>query len=215
MKRVLVLIAAGLVSAAPAVGARQTADPLEDLFKRAAAAQSAVTTVRASFTETTVSALLREPLVATGTLVASVPVRVVMTYTAPVRKSVALDAKRLIVVWPSRPEREELDITETQRRIQKYFVDASPKQLRETFAIAAATDAAMRDAYRLDMTPRRKPVAEGLARLTVWIDRTSFAMLKMTLNYPGGDSKTLQLRDVQVNVPIDESAFELLARGRR
>ena len=39
-------------------------------------------------------------------------------------------------------------------------------------------------------------------------------MIKMTLDYPGGDSKTLELHDVRTNVPIDESAFAILARQR-
>ena len=40
-------------------------------------------------------------------------------------------------------------------------------------------------------------------------------MVKMALDYPGGDSKTLELRDIRTNVTIDDSAFVLLARDRR
>jgi len=191
----------------------QTADPLDDLFARGRSAQTTTRTITAAFTETSVSSLLRDPQVATGTLVAVVPIRVVMSYTSPVAKTVALDDKRLVVAWPSGQRREEIDIAATQRRVQKYFVDASPRQLREQFDITLAND--MKDAaYRLDLVPRRKQIAEGLARLRIWVDRTRFVMIKMTLDFPGGDAKTLELRDVRTNVAIDERAFTVLGRGR-
>lgn len=196
-------------AAAPA----QIADPLDDLFARGRAAQTATRTITATFTETSVSSLLRDPQVASGTLVATVPIRVVMNYTSPVAKTVALDDKRLVVAWPSEQRREEIDIAATQRRVQKYFIDASPQQLREQFDITLASD--MKDAaYRLDLVPRRKQIAEGLTRLRIWIDRTRLVMIKMTLDFPGGDTKTLELRDVRTNVAIDEQAFAVLARRR-
>ena len=115
-----------------------------------------------SFTETTVSTLLRDPLVATGTLQAIVPLRVVMTYTAPSAKTIALDEMRLVVWWPATRQREELNIAETQRRVRKYFTDASPSELREMFTIAMLSDPGFHNAYRLDtdaeaQTGRRGP----------------------------------------------------------
>ena len=70
------------------------------------------------------------------------------------------------------------------------------------------------DAHRLEMVPRRKPMAEGIDRLRIWIDRTRLVMTRMVLDYPGGDSKTLELHDIRTNVAIDESVFGLLARKR-
>lgn len=200
----------GFTAAAPA----QSIDPLDDLFARGRAAQAATKTITAAFTETTVSGLLNGPLVATGTIVAAMPVRVVMSYASPVAKTLALDDKRLLVIWPSDQRREEIDIAAAQRRVQKYFVDASPRQLREQFDITLASD--LKDAaYRLELVPKRKQIAEGLMRLRIWIDRTRLVMMKMTMDFPGGDSKTLELRDVRTNVAIDESAFAVLAKKPR
>ena len=213
MKILCVLIACALL-AGSAVDTGQAPDAIDDLFARGRAAQASVTTLSASFTETTVSTLLREPIVASGTLVAAMPVRVVMEYTSPVVKTVALDSTRLVVAWPSRAEREEINIAETQRRVQKYFVDASLKELRESFTLTLHADPARPETYRLDMVPKRKQIAEGLDRLRIWVDRTRLVMVRMTLEYPGGESKTLELRDIRTNIPIDERAFAILARRR-
>jgi outer membrane lipoprotein-sorting protein len=204
-------MAVSIVLAVTAAATAQSADPLDDLFARGRAVQAATKTITATFTETTVSGLLKDPLIATGTIVAAMPVRVVMTYTGPVAKTVALDDRRLVIAWPSDRRREEIDIAATQRRVQKYFVDASPRELREQFNITLASDP--KDApYRLDLVPRRKQVAEGLARIRIWVDRTRLVMTRMTMEFPGGDSKTLELRDIRTNVAIDEAAFALLRR---
>jgi outer membrane lipoprotein-sorting protein len=191
---------------------RPAADPLEDLLTRARTAQAGVKTITASFVETTFSSLLRDPIVTAGTLVAQMPVRVVMTYTAPAPKVLALDDRRLIVVVPSEKRRDEIDIASSQRRVRKYFIDASPGQLREQFDITLSSDS---DGVAcLDMSPKRRQIAEGLQRLRIWIDRTRMVMVKMTMDFPGGDSKTLELRNVRTNVAIDETAFALLGREK-
>jgi outer membrane lipoprotein-sorting protein len=209
------VLAALVLGIAAAPSARQGADPLDDLFARGRAAQAGIKTLTASFTETTVSSLLRDPIVATGTLVAAMPLRVVMTYKTPTPKTVALDTARLVVDWPARKVHETLDIRTTQERIQKYFTSASTKELRELFTIALTQEA---ESYRLDMVPKRKQIAEGLERLRLWVDRASLTLVRMTLDHPGGDSRTLELSAVRTNVAIDESAFAPLAqpgKGRR
>jgi outer membrane lipoprotein-sorting protein len=202
--RRLVLVAA-LASSSAGVGS--TIDPLDDLLARGRAAQAAVHSLSASFTETTISSLLREPIVANGTLVAAKPVRVLMTYTSPTAKSMLVDATHVTVVWPGRSERERIDIAQTQRRVQKYFVDASSKDLRASFDIRLSNDPDLRDAFVLDMTPKRQQIKEGIQRLRIWIEPVRLVMVKMTMDYPGGDRRTLELRDIRLNVPIDNQTF--------
>ena len=208
--KILCPLLAVVLLALPGASARPAGDPLDDLFARARAARDSVRTLTASFTETTVSTLLREPLVASGTLVVALPLRVVMTYTAPVAKTVALDESRLVVVGPGPHDRETIDIAAVQSRVNKYFRDASPEALRRTFTITLAPDPGGRNPYRLDLVPKRKQVAEGVSHLRLWIDRTRLLLVRMTLDYPSGDSKTFDLHDVRTNVPLVDDAFAVL-----
>ncbi len=189
--------------------ARQSADPLDALFARGKAMQATLRSVSASFTETTVSSLLRDPLVARGTVVAAIPLRMLMTYTAPEVRYVLMDQTRIVTVVPARREREELNIADMQRRIQKYFVEASPKDLRQSFDIDLGPDAARPGVDLMDMRPRRKQIKEGLARLRLWIDRTSLVMTKLQMDYADGDSRTIELTDVKMNVPVDDRTFTI------
>lgn len=143
------------------------------------------------------------------------PLRVVMEYKRPALKTVALDQRWMVIAWPDRTEFEKVNIAEAQRRVQKYFVEVSPKQLRDSFAVTVTSERPMGDVYRLDLVPKRKQISEGVTRIQIWIDRESLMMTKMALNFAGGDAKTLELRDIKINPAIDESAFALLSRAQR
>lgn len=204
LRSLLPLVLVGALGAA-----QQTRDPLEDLFARGRALQATLQSVSASFTETTTSSLLRDPLVARGTIVAAMPMRMLMTYLSPEVRYILVDQTRIVTVVPARRQRAEINIADMQRRIQKYFVDASPKDLRQSFDITLAPDPSLPEIDLMDMKPRRSQIKEGLARLRLWLDRSRLVMVKMRLDYADGDSRTIELSDIKTNVPIDDRTFAI------
>ena len=213
LRSILPLVIAGALGAAP-----QPHDPLDDLFARGKALQATLHSVAASFTETTKSSLLRDPLVARGTIVAAMPMRMLMTYSSPEVRYVLVDQTRIVTVVPARHQRAELNIADMQKRIQKYFVDASPKDLRQSFDITLTPDssgqyASYHDVDLMDMRPRRSQIKEGLTRLRLWLDRARLVMVKMRMDYADGDSRTIELGDVKINVPIDDRTFVIPSGG--
>jgi outer membrane lipoprotein-sorting protein len=205
----LVLALLPLLVDASAVDAERPAanDVFTQIFNRTVLKRQSLHSIRARFTETTVSSLLEKPLVAHGTVIAAPPARVLMTYIDPERRTVALDSKSLVIVWPDRHERERIDISQTQKRIDQYFTQANPERLRSMFDIRAEPDAVLRSADWIDMRPRRKQMRDGLERLELWIDRDSLLLIRMQMTFPGGDKKTIALDDIAVNVPITDELF--------
>jgi outer membrane lipoprotein-sorting protein len=184
-------------------------DAFDRLFARTLAKRESIRSIRARFTETTVSTLLQKPLVSHGTIVAAPPARVLMTYTDPERRTIAIDSKRIVVFWPDRGERETIDIAQMQKRIDQYFTQANLSQLRSMFDITLEADAAVRAADRVDMRPKRRQIRQGLERLQLWIDRESLLLVQMAMAFPGGDTKTIRLDDIEVNVPIAADTFQI------
>ena len=121
-------------------------DLFTQIYESAAFRRQSIHSIRARFTEITTSSLLEKPLVAHGTVIAAPPGRVLMTYTDPDRRTIALDGRSLVIVWPDRHEREKIDISQIQKRIDRYFTQANPEQLRSMFDIRAEPDAAIRGA---------------------------------------------------------------------
>jgi outer membrane lipoprotein-sorting protein len=96
-----------------------------------------------------------------------------------------------------------------QKRIDRYFTQATEEQLRSMFDIRAEPDAAMRGADLVDMRPKRKQIKEGLERLILWIDRERSLLVQMQMTFRGGDKKTIALDDIALNVPIGDDTFEV------
>src|ERR1700704_4532885 len=203
----LLHLAAGI--ALVASQATAPGDLFDQLFARTIAKRQSIQSLRARFTETTTSSLLEKPLVSHGTVIAAPPSRVLMTYTDPERRMIAIDSKSLVVVWPDRREREKIDILQMQKRIDQYFTQASIGQLRSMFNIPAQPDSVIREADRVDMRPKRKQIKQGLERLELWIDRESLLLVQMQMTLAGGDKKTIRLEDVAVNVPISDETFRI------
>ena len=212
-QRSTVLVAPVLVQlAAAALIASQGSHPgdlFDQLFARTLAKRESIRSIRARFTETTTSSLLEKPLVSHGTIIAAPPARVLMTYTDPERRAVAIDGKSLVVAWPDRGEREKIDISQVQKRIDQYFTHATIAQLRSMFEITAEADSSIREADRVDMRPKRKQIKEALERLELWIDRDNLLLVQMRMTFPGGDRKTIRLEDVAVNVLVADGTFQI------
>jgi len=200
-----------ILAAVAGVAAQSQAprDLFDQLFDRTLAKRQSIQSIRARFTETTVSSLLARPLVSHGIVVAAPPARVLMTYTDPERRIVLIDRKSLTVVWPDRGQRETIDIAQMQKRIDQYFTQATVAQLRGMFEITAAADSVLRDTDRVDMVPKRKQIRQGLERLELWIDRETLMLAQMRMVLADGDTKTIRLEDVAVNVPITDDTFRV------
>jgi outer membrane lipoprotein-sorting protein len=164
-------------------------------------------TLTASFVETTTSTLLTRPLTASGTLAVQRPSRIVLRYIEPDERVVLIDGDRMTTSWPSRSIRQSRDIGAAQKRIQKYFVDSSPDELRSHFAIGAREPEDRPGTYLVTMVPRRRQILEGLARLELWVDARTQLMTAMKMTFPNGDTKEMTFTDVKPNAPVDPSRF--------
>jgi outer membrane lipoprotein-sorting protein len=195
---------ASLLSAAPPKD-----DLFTQLFQRSVARQQTLKSIRARFTETTVSSLLEKPIVAHGTIIAAPPARVLMTYTDPERRIVTMDSKTMLIAFPDRSEQEKVDISSVQKRIDQYFTHANVDDLRSMFDVTAEHDPTMKDVDHVDMRPKRKQIKQGLERLELWIDTNELLLVQMQMTFPGGDRKTIRLEGMEVNVALSEDTFRI------
>ena len=100
------------------------------------------------------------------------PHKVVLLYDDPERRTVLIDGDTIRMLWPSRTIDQRTNIGAAQRRIQHYFVDKSPAELRSHFDIAATVaSGSPRTWWLVTMSPKRKQIKEGLATLELWLDR--------------------------------------------
>lgn len=198
-----------IVAAACAIALVDAAqkDLFDEIYARGKPIETGLKTLTARFTETSTSSLLDKPLVASGTLAVVRPSKVVLHYTEPDKRTVLIDGDTMRVVWPSRAIDQKTAIGAAQRRIQQYFVDKSPAQLRSHFDIAAAQAAGRPETWLIAMTPKRKQIREGLKKLELWIDQKAVVLTAMQMTFPNGDTKLMEFGDVKINPAIDPAVF--------
>ena len=189
-------------------------DLFDDIYARGRGIETSLKTVTARFTETTTSSLLTRPLVARGTLAVQRPSKIVLHYDEPEVRTMLIDHDRLTLAWPSRGLPQQTDIGAAQRRIDKYFVDKTPDELRRNFTISATEASDRPGTWRITMVPRRKQIQEGLSQLDLWVARTSLLLSAMRMTFPNADTKLMVFDDVVVNGPVDPKLFSIDAERR-
>lgn len=199
-----------LALASPGAAGSAGPDLFDEIYRRGQQQNGDLRTLTATFTETTTSSLLTRPLTARGTVAVERPSRVALRYTEPEVRTVIIDGDRMTLSWPARGIRQARDIGASQRRVQKYFVDSSPGELRSHFTIEARATAS--SGYTVAMVPTRKQIKEGLARLVLEIDGQTLLMTAMEMTFPNGDTKTMTFADVRPNAPLGPDAFALPPR---
>jgi outer membrane lipoprotein-sorting protein len=208
------LLVSCVVAAAATIVSAQPNPTIDDssfdaLYRRGSQINAALKTLTAKFTETTTSSMLTRPLIASGTVAVERPSRVVLHYLLPEPRDVLIDGDRLTVSWPGRGIREVTNIASANRRVQKYFVDSNPGELRASFDIVSQKADDRPKTYRLTMTPKRKQIREGLSGLELWLDQTSLLLAAMRMQFPNGDTKLMVLEDVVANPAIDPAVFTI------
>jgi outer membrane lipoprotein-sorting protein len=193
--------------------ARPAAAPPRDLFDqiyaRSRGIEASLKTVTARFTETTTTRMLVKPLVSHGELAVVRPNRIVLRYSDPEPHVVLIDDAQMTLSWPSRSITQKSDIGAARRRIDKYFVDKTPDDLRHAFAIHAVEASDPANTWHITMDPTRSQIKQGLSALHLWIDRSSLLLSAMRMDFPNGDTKLMAFDDVKVNAPVDPAVFSL------
>lgn len=201
------LVVACLMASTIGLAGAAAPDLFDEIYARGKPLDATLKTLTARFTETSQSPILARPLVASGTIAVVRPARIAMHYRVPDTRIVIIDGGSLRVVWPSRTIDRTTPIGAMEKRIQQYFVDTSPKQLRSHFDIAAELATDRPRAWFVTMSPKRQQIREGLSRLELWIDRDSVMLSQMRMVFPSGDTKLLEFDDVRINPTIEESTF--------
>ena len=187
----------------------QKGDLFDEIYRRGQAFEQELRTVKATFTETSTSRLLEDPLVSSGILAVDRPSsKIALHYQRPEVRTILIDGNTMRMEWPSRDLSQRKDIGATMGRIQKYFVGASPKELRSHFEIHAEVDPANPRQWLVRMTPTRRQIKEGVARIDLRIAQQNSMLTSMRITFPNGDTKTMTFEDVVTNEAIDPACFE-------
>jgi outer membrane lipoprotein-sorting protein len=184
-------------------------DSFDDLYLRGQRANAAIRTLTAHFTEVSSSSLLTRQLASHGRLAVERPGRVVLRYTHPEGRVVLIDGNRMTMSWPSHNLRQTTNIGTAQGRVQKYFVNGTAAELRGQFDIDQHDGSNRPGTYHVTMVPKRKQIRESLARLDLWVMRSTLLLDAMRMTFASGDTKMMTFDEVAPNATLEQGTFSI------
>jgi outer membrane lipoprotein-sorting protein len=182
-------------------------DSFDELYLRGQRANAAIKTLTANFTESSTSSLLTRPIVSHGHLAIERPSRVVLRYTEPEQRVIVIDGNKMTMSWPSHNVRQVTDVGTAQGRVQKYFVNGTASDLRAQFEIETHATSDRPGTDHLTMIPKRKQIRETLARLDLWVTRSTLLLDAMRMTFANGDTKMMTFDEVVPNAALEPGTF--------
>ena len=194
-------IAAASEQAAP--GAAGKCDSPSACFERFAALQHEIRTLSARFRQTKRIALMREPLVSSGTLLFSAPDRIRWEVLQPEPLVVEIAGAKMRAGEPGKEESVEAAGAAAVFRDLGSIFTATAEYARTRFAIEAGT--AGPDSFKL--VPRDPTVSRTIASLELTIDPATGVLRRATIREANGDQTEIDLFDVQRNREVGLEAI--------
>ena len=159
-------------------------------------------------------AVIQENTVSTGTLTMKRSRReamVLVDFTAPDRKTVAVAGSKVEIYLPKLQTVEEYDLGKSVEKYLALGFGASGKELKADYTLQelGAETANGQKAMRLELIPKSKEVLKQLPRIELWISAATGYPVQEKLHQTGGDYMLATYSDVVINPRLPDSAFKL------
>lgn len=194
-----------LAAAAPMLHAQSTDETLD----HAVAAWSKVKTARATFEQTVSNALTGSSATAHGEFQQQRPNRVSIRFTDPAGDRIVGDGESVWVYLPSSaPGQVVKHAAGDQSAIPLGITGEFLTDPRRRYDVAAAGTATVAGhaAHALTLVPKAS-TQRSFDKATIWVDDDDGLIRQFEVVEPSGVTRRIQITSLDVNVPVDRSAF--------
>ena len=162
-------------------------------------------------------AVINEDNVQTGTMRMKRNKRdvlVLVEFTAPERKAVAVAGTKLEMYYPKLNTVEEYDLGKNRELAEKYLAlgfGASGKDLSADYSLRelGAEPVNGQKATRLELIPKSKQVLQQFPKIEMWISDATGYPIQQKFFQTGGDYTLFTYSDESINPSLPDSAFKI------
>jgi outer membrane lipoprotein-sorting protein len=196
--------------------------PLEQALARMDRNAATFRSMSSNLRQLSHTAVINEDNVSTGTIRMRRMKRdaqVVVEFTAPDPKSVALSGTKAEIFYPKLNTVEEYDLGKNKDMVEKFLAlgfGASGKDLQADYTLSESGQEALNGekALHVELTPKSRNVAQQFPKIELWISEASGYPVQQKMHQTGGDYMMATYSDIQINPTLPDSAFKLsLPRG--
>lgn len=213
-RRLLAAAVAALLSGPTLVSLttpRTEAAELDDVLSRFDKVQNSIHTLSAEFTETTRSALLRDPITAKGSFYMTKPDSVRWEYTSPEEMRFVIADNEYTGYFPAQRRAEKRDIHRWREQLFRFLgLGQASRELAQFYDIQLGSPSAeMAGNHLLVLDPKKKRVRKRMDSVRLWIDATTFLPARVEYSGKNGTIRTIQFVRVQVNPELSASLYTM------
>jgi len=198
---------AALLSSAPV-------ENLDQLLSRMDQNALAFKSMKAKLRHVSYVAVIKEDDVKTGTISMKRSKReamVLVDFTAPDPKSVAVAGTKVEVYLPNMKTVEEYDFGKSVEKYMALGFGASGKELKADYSVRELGSEAAngQKTLKLELIPKAKEVLQQFPKIELWMSDSTAYPVQQKLYQTGGDYMLVAYADVVINPSLPDSAFKL------
>ena len=210
--------AAGVLVLLWAVAALPAAtDSLDDVLGRMDRAPGSFKAFSADLRSVTHTAVINEDDTDSGAILlrrTKHGMDMLVEFTAPNRKSIALRDHKLEIYYPKQQSIDEYDISPYRALVEQFMLigfGTSGRELAEAYNIKVlgTETVAGQSTTRLELVPKSAEVLKNMKKLELWISDAHTYPVQQKFYLAGGDYKLVTYTNVKMNPPLSDSDLKL------
>jgi len=192
-------------------------DSLESLLERMDRTAGSFRSFSADLRSVAHTAVIDEDDVSTGIMLlkrTNHGIDVLIEFTAPDRKSIALHSQKAEIYYPKMQTVEEYDISQYRALADQFLLigfGTSGKELASAYnmKVLGADDVAGLPVTRLELVPKSAEVLKNLKKLELWIPASADYPVQQKFYLAAGDYRLATYTNVKRNPPLSDSDLKL------
>jgi outer membrane lipoprotein-sorting protein len=203
---------AGLALCLSLLGGTSEAADLETVLANFDAVQTSVQTLSAEFTETTVSQLLKDPMVAEGRLYMTKPDSIRWEYVQPEEMRFVIYGDEYTGYFPARKSAEKRSVRRWSQRIFRFIgLGQASTELRKLYDIRLEQpgegDEQVGDTYLLVFEPKKRRVKRRVDDVRFWVDKSSYLPKRVEYRSANGNTRVVEFHEILINPDLAASMY--------
>ena len=141
-------------------------------------------------------------------------IRMRVEFTAPDRKSLALQGHKLEIYYPNTNTVEEYDTGKYREMLEQFLLigfGTSGKELASayTMKVLGSETVAGQPATHLELIPKSAEMLKNLKKLEMWISDNNVYPVQQKFYLPGGDYRLVTYTNVKINIGLPDADLRL------
>ena len=180
---------------------------LNDFQKNLMESSEKINTLACSFVQTQNLSLLAEEIKSTGTMTYKSPSLLNWSYTSPSSFVFLVNGNSITTKTEQSKTTIDSGSNSMMQELCKIMVaglKGDTKSLEGSFTTKYLTNGKQ---VNIEMSPKNKAISKLFKQITVTFNANSFLVETITLTEASGDNTIINIKDVKLNAPVDESIF--------